>query len=400
MRSKDCKISFDFFIKNDYTEKNNLSEGVIMNVSEMVKQRKLPALLSREEMKQILLKEEYGFMPDIPYEVTVSQPRLVENRYCDKTVHHSTVMFTVSTQYGSHTIPVQQIIHTDGSVNPFFIFLNFRPDVPDRYYPTEEVAEEGFDILTVAYKDISSDDDDYTKGLAGIFLPKGRQKGDDPSKIAIWAWFASRMLDYAETLPCLDMQQAAVMGHSRLGKTALVAGMLDERFRYSFSNDSGCSGAALARGNTGNPGQVVVDTMDGIFDYERDLTTGESIRDIVGVFPHFSCKNYHKYAMTNITEGFDQHFLVAAIAPRFSYIASASRDIWADPVSEFLCGVAASEAYEAKGFKGLVHKEKLPEVKEHFHEGRIGYHLQKGPHFLSRHDWQEYMAFIRKHQDD
>ena len=366
----------------------------------MIKERNLPMLRTREEMIDILMREEYGYVPDLPYEMTVSEPVLVENRYCDKTVHHTRVNITITTCHGSHTVPVERVLHIDGTVNPFFVFLNFRKEVPDRYYPTEEVADAGFDVLAVCYKDISSDDDNYADGLAKIFFPNGREKGDDASKISLWAWFASRMLDYAATLPCLDMKQAAVMGHSRLGKTALVAGMLDERFRYTFSNDSGCSGAALARGNTGNPGQAVVDTMEGIFDYERDLTTGESIRDIVGVFPHFSCKNYHKYAMTNITDGFDQHFLVAAIAPRFSYIASASRDIWADPVSEFLCGVAASEAYEAMGFKGLVHNEKLPEVKEHFHEGRIGYHLQKGPHFLSRHDWQEYMAFIRKHQFD
>lgn len=371
-----------------------------MRNSEIIKSRNLPKLLDRDAMIKLLMAEEYGYMPDIAYEVVVSQPVLVENRYCDKNVSHFRVNMTVTTQYGSHTVPIQTILHTDGSVNPFFIFLNFRPDVPDRYYPTEEVAEQGFDVLTVCYKDICSDDDDFSNGLAGIFFPNGRQKGDDASKITFWAWFASRMLDYAATLPCLDMNQAAVMGHSRLGKTALVAGMLDTRFRYVMSNDSGCSGAALARGNTGNPGQAITNTMDGIFDYERDLTTGESIRDIVKVFPHFSCKNYHKYAMTNIPDAFDQHFLVATIAPRFAYITSASRDIWADQVSEFLCGVAASEAYEKMGLKGLVHNETLPQVGEIFHEVRIGYHMQKGPHFLSRHDWHQYMAYIRKHQND
>lgn len=371
-----------------------------MNVTEMVKSRKLPPLLDREEMIEILMNDQYGKMRDVEYTVDVSDPVLVENRYCNNTVHHSTVNFTITTKYGSHTIPVQQIVHVDGSVNPFFIFLNFRGNVPDRLYPTEEIAEAGFDVLCVNYTDISSDDDDFSNGLAGILLPNGQQKGDDASKIAFWAWFTSRMLDYAQTLPSLDLTQAAVMGHSRLGKTALVASMLDKRFRYAFSNNSGCSGAALARGNSGNPGQAQVTTMDGIFDYEQDMTTGESIRDIVKCFPHFSCKNYHKNVMTNIPDGYDQHFLVASIAPRFAYISSACKDLWADPVSEFLCGVAASEAYEKMGYKGLVHNEKLPEVGEAFHEGRIGYHLQNGPHFLSRHDWHQFMAYIRKHQFD
>lgn len=370
-----------------------------MNVTEMVKERQLPELLSREKMVQILMEDQYGHMRDIPCEVTVSEPVLVENRYCNNTVSHSTVQFTVTTEHGSVTIPVQQILHTDGSVNPFFIFLNFRRGVPDRYYPTEEIAENGFDVLTVCLDDITTDDNDFTNGLPTIFIPNGRERNNDCGKLVYWSWFASRMLDYAETLPSCDMSQAAVVGHSRLGKTALLTGMLDTRFRYSFSNDSGCSGAALARGNSGNAAQENYE-METIFEGDRDMTKGETIRFIVKYFPFFSCRNYHKYITTNIPEGYDQHFLVASIAPRFAYIASACKDLWADPVSEFLCGVAASEAYEKLGYKGLVHDEKLPEVGESFHEGRIGYHLQNGPHFLSRHDWHQFMAYIRKHQFD
>ena len=370
-----------------------------MKVTEMIKERQLPELLSREEMVKILMEDQYGHMRDIPYEVTFSEPVKIEDRYCNNTVTHSSVKMTVTTQHGSVTIPFHQIVHVDGSVNPFFVFLNFRRGVPDRYYPTEEIAENGFDVLTVCIDDIATDNNDFTNGLPTIFIPNGREKSNDCGKLVYWAWAAMRLLDYAQTLPSLDMSQAAVVGHSRLGKTALVAGMLDTRFRYAFSNDSGCSGAALARGKSGNPPQEVYE-METIFDKGRDMTKGETIRDIVKYFPFFSCRNYHKYITTNIPEGYDQHFLVASIAPRFAYIASACKDLWADPVSEFLCGVAASEAYEKMGLKGLVHDEKLPEVGEFFHEGRIGYHLQNGPHYLSRHDWHHFMAFIRKHQFD
>lgn len=370
-----------------------------MSVLEMIQDRQLPKLLDRQEMVEMLLEYQYGRMPDIPYEVSVSEPVTVEARYCDRTVTHSYVDMTVTTQYGSHTFRIQRVLHVDGSIDPFFVSLSFSPNVPNVYFPTEEVAESGFDVLNIYYKGITSDDNDFHNGLAGIFLPNGRQKGNDCSKILLWAWAAMRVLDYAQTLPQLDMNQAAVVGHSRLGKTALVAGMLDTRFRYVFSNDSGCSGASLARGNTGLPGQVTYDP-DNIFKYNHDYTTGETIRDIVREFPHFSCLNYHKYITTNIPENFDQHYLVATIAPRFAYIASASKDFWADPVSEFICGAAASEAYEKMGLKGLVHNDCLPQIEETFHEGRIGYHLRKGPHFFSRHDWARYMAFIRKHQFD
>ena len=370
-----------------------------MTVSEMIQARQLPALLDREKMVDLLLEDEYGRIPEIPYEISVSEPELVESRYCNDTVQHSTVNFTVTTQYGSHTIPVQRILHVDGSVNPFFVFLNFRPQVPDRSYPTEEIGENGFDVLNIHYTDIASDDDDFTNGLAGIFLPDGKRKNNDCSKVALWAWFACRVLDYAQTLPSLDKGQAAVLGASRLGKTALVAGMTDTRFRYVFSSVSGCSGAALARGNSGNAAQENY-KMETIFEGDRDMTKGETIRFIVKSFPYFSCRNYHKYITTNIPDDYDQHFLMATIAPRFVYIASASKDYWADPTSEFLGGVAASPAYEKLGYKGLIHNEKLPEPGEHFHEGRIGYHLREGSHFLSRRDWLEFMTYIRKHQND
>lgn len=366
-----------------------------MNVTEMIKSRDLPALRSREEMIDILLEKEYGFFPDVPYEITVSDPVPLESRYCDSTVQYSRVEMTVTTQFGSHTFPIHRVLHTDGSVHPFFVFVNFRGNVPDMYYPTEEVGDAGFDVLCIHYNDVTKDDGDFSDGLPGIFLPEGRKNGTDCGKIMYWAWAASRVLDYAQTLPCLDKEHAAVMGHSRLGKTALVAGMLDERFRYVISNDSGCSGAALARGNSGLAELENYDPDD-IFGYEANFSTGETIRDILKNFPYWFCEDYQKYLYTNIPDIFDQHFLIATIAPRYAYIASASTDFWADQTSEFLSGVAASEAYEAMGLKGLVHQEKLPEIGEFFHEGHIGYHMRRGPHFLSRHDWAGFMAFIER----
>ena len=96
---------------------------------------------------------------------------------------------------------------------------------------------------------------------------------------------------------------------------------------------------------------------------------------------------------------FDQHFLIASIAPRHAYVASASMDDWADQTSEFLSCLAASAAYEEKGYKGLVAKERLPEIGERYHEGRIGYHMREGAHFLSRRDWINFMDYIKRHQN-
>lgn len=180
-------------------------------------------------------------------------------------------------------------------------------------------------------------------------------------------------MDYAYTLDCFDFNRAAVVGHSRLGKTALWAGALDERFTHVISNNSGCSGAAITR-----------------------QKKGERIRDIIRVFSRWFCDNYQKYVDKEELLPFDQHFLVAAIAPRKVYVASAIEDEWADPVSEFLSCYAASEVYEKLGLKGFISSDRLPEAGEYFHEGNIGYHLRKGTHYLSREDWNLFMDYMEK----
>lgn len=352
----------------------------------LLEERDLPALRSRDEMIKILLDEEYGYIPNTEYKVSVSEPEIIERRYHIGTAVHSRVDMTVSSAYGAHTFTVNRVLHVDGKKRPFFVFLNFSSNVPDKYYPTEEIAENDFDVLAVCHNDITSDDGDFKNGLAGVLLENGQSGERTCGKIMLWAFAASRILDYAETLPCLDMSEAAVIGHSRLGKTALVAGMLDVRFKYVISNDSGCSGAALCRGNLGVVGKTGAGGK-----------TGETIRDITRNFPFWFCKKYVSYAENGIPDGFDQHYLLASIAPRHVYVASAHYDDWADPDSELFSCIAATPAYEALGEAGLVHSG-YPKTCEVLHEGGIGYHRSNSYHFLSRHDWNNYMGYINRHK--
>ena len=171
----------------------------------------------------------------------------------------------------------------------------------------------------------------------------------------------------------LDMSRAYVCGHSRLGKTALLTGAVDERVKLAYSNDSGCCGAALSRGKS-----------------------GESVEDITRVFPQWFCKGYIKYAGNEDKMPFDQHWLIASVAPRRVYVASAFEDKWADPNSEMLSCVAASEAYEACGLRGLVCNDSLPQIGDVYHDGMIGYHLRAGLHYLSREDWNKMIDYVIK----
>ena len=165
----------------------------------------------------------------------------------------------------------------------------------------------------------------------------------------------------------------AVVGHSRGGKTALWAGAEDERFAMVVSNDSGCTGAALARGKQ-----------------------GEHIRDINRGFPHWFNDNYKRFADREDDLPLDQHMLAALIAPRLLYIASATEDSWADPRSEFLAGVHANPVFGLFGIQGLA-SAAMPNADTPIHEGHIGYHLRTGKHNLTEYDWGCFMDFADKH---
>lgn len=345
----------------------------------LLKDRRLPEIWSegsweerREVIKDILQREEYGYLPVMETQV---QGRILkeDSNFCAGHAPLKEVELTLTWPEDSYTFTIHTIIPR-GGVKGTFLHLNWPRLAPVNNLPAEEICDRGFALAEVWFSYITSDADDFTDGLAGK-LYRGRERQDsDPGKIAIWAWAAMRVMDYLETLPEIDSHKVAVVGHSRLGKTALVAAMMDERFALGISNDSGCSGAALSRGKE-----------------------GESIEYITKTFPYWFCKNYAKYAGHEADADFDQHFLVAGIAPRPVYIASASQDQWADPVSEYLSGAAASRVYEKLGKPGLVHPDRLPQIGDTLQDGCIGYHLREGEHYISRYDWNRYMDYMERH---
>ena len=226
----------------------------------------------------------------------------------------------------------------------------------------------------IYYNDVTTDDGAMENGLAGMFTRNN--DGTGYGKISLWAYAASRVLDYLETRDEIDMEHAGVIGHSRLGKTALWCGANDTRFKYIVSNDSGCSGAA----------------------YERDKHEGaETVKIITNAFPFWFCENFLKYVGHEDERNFDQHFLLAASAPRCVLINSASMDLWADPMSEQESCIGASPAWEVQGLKGYEGPAEQAKVGQAWTDGSIGYLRRDGIHFLSRADWLTAMDFARKH---
>jgi len=239
----------------------------------------------------------------------------------------------------------------------------------------ELIIGRGYGVATMFYQDIYPDkpnQEDY--GIVSLF------PGYDPTSkapdrwqaIGAWAWGMSRILDYLETQKRVDMKKIISTGHSRLGKTSLWAGAQDNRFKIVISNESGCGGAALSK-----------------------RIYGETVTVITKSFPHWFCPAFSQYAYNELNIPFDQHELIALIAPRKVYIASAEEDRWADPKGEFLSGYHAGPVFELYGLKGLGTNVQPPNHQPIRND--IGYHVRAGIHDVTDYDWKCFMDFADKH---
>ncbi|MBE6931557.1 MAG: acetylxylan esterase [Ruminococcaceae bacterium] len=355
-------------------------------LKEILEQRKLPDLLRmndgtpvtnaaqwparRRELLEILQTYCYGITPP---PVPVHGEVLKSDTKCNagKATQHS-VKLTLDTPYGPYSYPLEVFLPKNRTDAPLFLLINFRPDVPDRYFPVSEILDNGFAAAMLHYNDITPDKDDFTVGLAGLYIGDRERRPDEWGQLGMWAWGASRALDWLLTFGGFDPKRVYVTGHSRLGKTALWCAAQDERFALGISNDSGCGGAALERGKI-----------------------GEHVQHIPG---RWFCPNYKTYKDDIYALPFDHHFVTACCAPRCAYIASAKEDCWADPHSEFLAALAASPAFELCGLQGLVYPHDVfPTAPATFHEGNVAYHIRTGCHQFAREDWLRHMEYARLH---
>lgn len=336
----------------------------------------------RPEILRLFQSEEYGCLPDMSgVEIRI---KTVDSRWGETILEGRAVRNTVEVEavrnhiHFSFYFVVFIPLHASKPVPVFLTVCNrgIKDSDPARhflssFYPVETLVSRGYACASFRTQEVAPDyEEGFRTGFHKLFPEYADSRPDWAwGAISAWAWAASRVMDYFVCEPLIDETRAAVVGHSRGGKTALWCAAQDERFAMAVSSCAGNSGDALSRG-----------------------ARGERIKDIVTRFPYWFCRNYQKYQDNEVALPFDQHMLLSLIAPRPVYTSAKTFDSWADPRGQFESCVLADAVYRLYGLTGMP-EQTQPRPECPVHGGLIGHHYKTGIHDMDEYDWNCYLDF-------
>ena len=367
-------------------EPKDVPELLVSTAGERIATREQWERVRRPEIVRMLLEQEYGVRPiERPADLSFAETSAPEECYGGKAIRKR-VRATYSGPGGTGEMNFSVWIPKAKRPAPVFIHSSPRPsetadDVngprPVYWIPVDDIVSRGFAVVAYCNQEVAADwrgPDVATSGVFKVFGPQDltNRRPTEWGILSAWAWGMSRVLDWVETEPLLDAKRAAAVGLSRNGKTALVAGAFDTRFALTVSCCSGCSGAKLNH---------------------MQLWESENLKAIM-VARKWFCPNYEGYVGKDLTPKmpFDQHWLLALVAPRLLYVSSATEDAWAGPRGEFAALELASPVWRLYGIPGLI-AHGFPKADAPLHAGNAAYHLRTGMHDITRYDWRCYMDF-------
>jgi hypothetical protein len=334
--------------------------------------------IRRPEILNLFKNHVYGQVPkdfdDIKFKVINQDKKAMNGKATLKEV-------AITVTRNNKSVTMNLLMFTPNKVKkpvPMFLVINHRGiktmDVTrqnkDGFWPAEQVIEAGYGISGFDVIDVSPDDKvKFTEGILDQLYPEQLEMDNGMRALGAWGWGAARAIDYFEKDKSVDATKIISVGHSRGGKSSLWFGAQDERVAITISNESGNSGAAISRRNF-----------------------GETVDRITTNFPYWFCPNYRQYANNEDNLPVDQHMLIALIAPRAVYVASADEDLWADPKGQYLALKEAQPVFKLYGNETNL-PEEMPEVNQQIVRPSMGFHNREGKHNMTPHDWQQFIRF-------
>ncbi|HOX37907.1 MAG TPA: hypothetical protein PL033_07960 [Candidatus Brocadiia bacterium] len=320
------------FIMNDGTE-----------VSTVAQWRK-----RREEIIKLILDYEYGHMPPKPDNMEIEA--VSTETILDGAVVQKRVILKMG--------PGQKIRVNAGAIIPakggpkFPVVLSIDPVWSDKLAPSAaSIVARGYIFAGFDKQDVDPDKADRGDGVHPHY------PGYDWATLSAWAWGFMRTMDWLETLEAVDREHVAVTGHSRGGKTALLAGALDERFALVAPHCSGTGGSGACR-IMGKGSE----TLGAITSPMR--------------FQYWFQPKFGEFSGREDRLPFDQHWVKALVAPRALLAQEARDDHWANPIGSQQTNIAAKPVFDFLGAGD-----------------RIGYFIRDGGHSVPVEDWETLIEF-------
>jgi hypothetical protein len=252
-------------------------------------------------------------------------------------------------------------------------------------WPLEEIIGRGFAFAAFCSSDVDSDRADVSDGIYA-WLAR-RQTGSATNSpthhrgsIAAWAWGYQRCVDYLVTDRDIDARRIAAVGHSRNGKTALLATAFDERIALAIPAQAGSGGTGPSRVSAALSAPQ-----------QNGRPIAETIAVINKNFPHWFNAEFKTFNDSPDRLPFDQHLLIALCAPRPVLLPNAVEDRWANPSQQFDLLLAAEPAYRLTG-GGKVGVRRMPATGE-LVDSRLGYFIRPGTHSMGAEDWKAFLSY-------
>ncbi len=304
----------------------------------------------REEIKEYLALSVFGRIPPRPEHLRGDTVSKDESFAAGDAVLRE-IALTMTVDGKEFKLPIRSVVPRGEGRFPAFIYIDYGTDIPNKYLPAEEIAEQGYAIFCLSYKDMLGEEKDSKSGIAKFIAPSTRRK-DSPGRIALLAWAISRIVEFIGTLTYIDAENIAVIGHSTLARAALVAGGYDERIKYVILNNLEFGEKYLSR-------------------------------------PYLFGKGFWEN-----TVGTADTLALALCVPRYIMVGAATDDCVSDNQEGLLSLAALSDAYALFGLSGLDSEYIGTDEPVTLSGDRIFYRLRSGPAYLSRKDWNAYIDYI------